>query len=35
LATRVRSALSRSRRRIADRVGAVLLGLVGAVVAAR
>lgn len=35
LATRVRSALSRRRRRIADRVGAVLLGLVGAVVAAR
>jgi threonine/homoserine/homoserine lactone efflux protein len=35
LATRVRSALSSSRRRIADRVGAVLLGFVGSVVAAR
>jgi threonine/homoserine/homoserine lactone efflux protein len=35
LATRVRSALSSSRRRIADRVGAVLLGFISAVVAAR
>ena len=35
LATRVRSALSGSRRRIADRIGAVLPGLVGAVVVTR
>lgn len=35
LAARVRSALSRSRQRIADRAGAVLLGLTGAVVASR
>lgn len=34
-ATRVRSALSETRRRAADRVGAVLLGLIGAAVAAR
>ena len=35
LATRARSALSKTRRKAADRVGAVLLGLTGAVVAAR
>ncbi|WP_100498790.1 LysE family translocator [Geodermatophilus chilensis] len=35
LATRVRAVLSASRRRVADRVGAVLLGLTGAVVIAR
>lgn len=35
LATRLRFALSQSRRRIADRVGAVLLGFVSAIVAAR
>ncbi len=34
-ATRVRTALSDTRRRVADRVGAVLLGLTGAAVAAR
>lgn len=35
LATRIRAVLSTSRRRVADRVGAVLLGLTGAVVIAR
>jgi threonine/homoserine/homoserine lactone efflux protein len=35
LATRPRTALSCSRRRVADRAGALLLGLIGAVVAAR
>jgi len=35
VARRIRSALSSGRRRIADRVRTVLLGLVGAVVTAR
>lgn len=35
LATRVRAVLSASRKRVADRVGAVLLGLIGVVIIAR